>query len=191
VTTPFGPNYNPYTGKNVSRAYAQRMQRNYARGITQQEARGHRPGEARRRREYQEEFNNLYGISRAEWNRWYRVYIREMNKRSWPNGPGHMNVLPDGSRQDPRIFPQDLAAVKTAYTSGYKDPQYPDITWQEWIEIRLAERLDAMIAYQDFGDRGPGRDEFMGRSAAWPAGGMWTGVFNVSTAPPIELWYYH
>ncbi len=186
---------NPYKGTyTTSRPYAIRMQRNYARGILQSEARGHRQSpegftESQLRRQ---RFEINRGIPYREWERWRRKYVNEINVRSWPTGPNtRYPVVNEGVRQDPRVYPEDLAAIKQAYDDGYRDPAMPNISYQEWIEIRLTERLSAMIAFQDFKDSTPGRNQYNSRQGAWTAQGMWTGVFSVASGPPLELWYYH
>lgn len=162
---------NPYTGKySRSRSYALRMQRNYARGMSQSEARGHRAvggvTEAQRRREqaaavnpslsrsqqFALGFQQRYGFTYNYWRYLKRNYIDAINSRSSPD----MQITP--------IWIQQII-VNTPMTGLGTD----------WIETRLAERLNDMIAYQDYDDRDPGGAHFAERIAY----------------TPIEWWYYH
>lgn len=90
-----------------------------------------------------------------------------------------------GVRQDPRIFPEDIAAVRDLYTNGFRDPVYDPGSWEQWVEQRLAERLSALVQYQDDNDSAPGSQQFWGRTSAW------IGFMGAAAAPPVEFWYYH
>ena len=179
---------NPYSGTySASRSYALRMQRNYARGITQAEARGHRPtdeglteSQVRRVR-----FQERHGISYNDWARFYRRYVREINRRSFPTAPGPAMVIDNGVRRDPRIFPEDIAAVRDLYNNGFRDPVYNPGSWEEWTDQRLAERLGALVDFQDSADSAAGSQQFWGRTSAW------IGTMGIAAAPPVEFWYYH
>lgn len=169
---------NPYRGTyTTSRSYALRMQRAFSRGLTQSEARGH---------------TAIGGLTESQWRRLKRLYIDEINGRSWAKGPRRMNVV-EGVRQDPRIFKQDINYIVSLFQQGYRDPAVPSISnWLTYVEWRLTSRLNAMIEFQDFGDAWPGRRDFYERSSIWPKGGMWLeGGLNVASGPPIEFWYYH
>lgn len=204
IITPSGqPAYlNPYTGTySTSRSYAMRMQRGYRRGVTQQIARGKRAGEARTRAQRTFErygiteterfglgFERRYGFSYKDWRRWRRLWISEINRRTWPQARSYrMQVDELGQRKDPRIFPEDVAAVKTLYDQGYTEiGRSSPPTWQQWVETRLAERLAATIAFQDLHDRAMGQVMYNSRSQTWASQ-----VFIYSTGPPIEWWFYH
>lgn len=180
IVTPDGATayLNPYKGTYITnRSYAQRMQRGYARGLSQAEARGHTP---------------FLGLTESQWRRLKRLYVDEINERSWPTGPARMNIGPQG-RQDPRIFKVDVVAIVDLFQGGYRDPAVPSINdWLTYTEWRLSERLNAMVEYQDYGNNIPGQQDYNMRSAVWPQGGMWLqGGLNVSSGPPIEFWYYH
>jgi hypothetical protein len=186
---------NPYSNTySPSRDYALRMQRNFARGSTQSEARGHTavaPGvpESVTRRQ---RFLGRYGISQSQWERWRRLYIREINLRAMPGRQPQRPLTDDnGQRKDPRIYFQDILAIKQRFDQGYRDPADPDLNWVLWIETRLGSRLNAIVQYQDFSNALPGRQDYYARNSAWPQGGTWMGVFNIASAPPIEMWYYH
>jgi len=155
------------------------MQRGYARGLPQGEARG-KPLSARgetesqrRRRIAQEQhqqtpdflfqlgFKNRYGFDYKYWRRLRRLYINEINSRTSPGA---------------QMVPAMIFQVKQAWGFGWRDPANPDIReWEEWVERRLAERLDDMISYQDLGDKEPGHYHWQ----------------YVNVVPPIEFWYYH
>lgn len=93
-----------------------------------------------------------------------------------------------GSRADPRVFPSDITAVKNLYDSGFRDPVYPNaLTWQQWIEQRLAERLYGMIEFQDLHNKQPGNAAYNARQNTW----LSVNMFGGSSGPPIELWWYH
>lgn len=178
---------NPYRGTyTTSRSYALRMQRNYARGISQGEARGHQtaggPSESVLRRQ---RFEQEYGIPYHVWERFRRKYIKEINDRSWRGGPSTMQLNEFGNRADPRIFLSDILAIRELYDRGYRDPVTPVDTWEQYAEVRLSQRLNALIMYQDYNDADPGRADYNNRS------GIWYGTFSAASAPPIELWYYH
>src|SRR5215469_6394271 len=194
---------NPYQGTYTSnRRYAQRMQRGYARGLTQTQARRNIAGypqgvsesQLRRQRErerygdtlppdvtfFQFNFERRYGYSYNYWRRLRRRFIREINERAWHNPPGPRMNIENGARRDPRVFPGDIAEVKRLYDTGARDPLYPGMqTWQEWAELRLAERLTAIRAYQDdlsdfetevlevSSGAAYGRDKYFTRSQAW------------------------
>lgn len=171
---------NPYKGTyTTSRSYALRMQRGYARGISQAEARGHTP---------------FLGLTEAQWRRLKRLYVDEINQRSWPQAPSsRMNIDIAGNRKDPRIFKSDVMYIVDLFQGGYRDPAVPSISdWLTYTEWRLSERLNAIIQYQEFGDLTAGREDFYSRSTVWPQGGLWIqGGLRISTGPPIEFWYYH
>jgi hypothetical protein len=180
--------YNPYSGQYTrSRSYAERMQRNYLRGISRQEARGHAPAanttEASTRRE---RFLQRYQIGYNRWRRWQRRYIREINQLAWKDGPRTLQIDENGQRADPRIFLIDALAVKQLFDSGFRDPVYPNVlTWDDWFEERLKERLYALQQYHDNHNPQPGRQQWQTHA------GTWFGQFASATGPPIELWYYH
>jgi hypothetical protein len=164
------------------------MQRGYARGMSQAEARGHPLSEQgltesqlRRLR-----FEERYGVPYKDWERFRRLYIKFINSRTWPDGPGGNER---SEPNDPRVFPSDLGAIKRNFDEGFRDPRFPDVSdWKVWTEIRLSERVDAIIAYQDYGDATPGHQQYDSRS------GSWTSVVSVialGSAPPLELWWYH
>lgn len=199
---------NPYTGRySRSRQYAQRMQRNYARGISQSAARGHSSSsygaESRARREREQQkygdeltptqrfylgFQQRYGFSYRYWRKLWRNYIAEINSRALPNPHSNRMIVVNGQRKDPRVFPIDVAAIKQLYDGGYRDPVYPDArTWEDWIELRLGERLYAIREFQDFHNAVPGRSEYQNRSSTW----LNVNLFGGSAGPPIELWWYH
>lgn len=215
---------NPYQRTYTPRrAYARRMQSGFRRGLTQQQARrnvtGYAPGvseyQIRRERErekyqqlppnvplYQFNFEQRYGFSYLYWRRLRRRYIQEINQRAWHNPPSNRMNIEGGQRRDPRVFPGDIAEVKRLYDAGNRDPLYPDLTsWEQWAELRLAERLTAIRAYQDdlseaeaeVVESGPayGRAKYFSREEFWPPGGVWLMAGVVSVAPVIELWWYH
>jgi hypothetical protein len=169
---------NPYKGTyTTSRSYAMRMQRAFARGINQSEARGHRA---------------IGGLTESQWRRLRRLYVDDINRMAWEEGPPRMNA-PGGVRKDPRIFKQDVQAIQNLYDQGYRDPGAPSIdNWLAYAEWRLAGRLSAMIAYHEDSDPMPGRMAFFGHSQVWPKSGIWLqSGFDFASAPPIEFWYYH
>lgn len=179
---------NPYRGTyTTSRSYALRMQRGYARGLRQSESRGKpvSPGGLSESQLRRERFEQQYGIPYRVWERLRRKYIIELNKRSWPGGPSRMNTDDMGNRNDPRVFPSDIYAIRRLYDTGYRDPVTPVETWEQYAEVRLSQRLNALIMYQDYNDSDPGRADYNSRS------GIWYGAFTAASAPPIELWYYH
>jgi len=170
---------NPYRGTyTTSRSYAMRMQRAFARGLSQSEARGHAP---------------FLGLTESKWRRLRRLYIDEINQRAWALGPRRMSITRDGVRTDPRLFRSDVNYIVDLFQGGYRDPAVPSINdWETYVEWRLSERLNAIREYQDHANVTPGRQDYYARSAVWPQGGLWiAGGFNVSSAPPIEFWYYH
>lgn len=168
--------YNPYTSTyTTSRSYAMRMQRGFARGLAQFEARGQRANERRYREQYTQgrygvtpeelyarnaqEFQNLYGFDYAYWNYLQREYLNEINRMTSEGG---------------RIEPYMVQSVKLNWETGWRDPMRPEITsWQEWVELHLAERREAMYAYRE-GDKSVGAQNFQMRSSV----------------PPIEFWWY-
>lgn len=189
ITLPSGQigYYNPYRGTyTASRSYALRMQRQYARGLSQSEARGHSAAggesESQLRRQ---RFEQKYGIPYRIWERLRRKYIAEINERSWPGGPPVMNRNDTGGRDDPRVFLSDILDIKKLYDGGYRDPVAPVDTWDQYAEVRLSQRLSAMIMYQDYNDSGPGAIEYNSRSSTW------YGYIGMASGPPVELWYYH
>lgn len=119
------------------------------------------------------------------WERWRKLYIQEINRRSFPSAPSRSMQFRDGTRVDPRIFISDILMVKQLYDGGYRDPVLSPRTWEEWVELRLRERLSALVAYQDESDYMPGRIQYGQRN------GTWIGFFGAASAPPVELWYYH
>lgn len=178
---------NPYRGTyTTSRSYALRMQRNYARGISQGEARGHAPGQVSESELRRIRFEQKYGIPYRTWERFRRKYISKINKRSWPGGPRTMQLNEFGNRSDPRVFISDILAIRQLYDSGFRDPVTPVDTWEQYAEVRLSQRLNALVMYQDHNDSDPGRSDYNSRS------GIWYGEFGLgASAPPVELWYYH
>jgi hypothetical protein len=164
-----------------------RMQRNFLRGITQSEARGHAPGPLGSERQRREQrYEELHGISLRDWERWNRLYIREINRRTWKSGPPMTGIK---EARDPRIWPEDLAAIRYDYEHGVRDPAYPGITdWHQWVEIRLDERLGAVLSYQEDHNPDPGRMQYGSRSGYWTSDMNFLAVYS---APAIELWWYH
>lgn len=162
---------NPYSGKyTTSRSYALRMQRAYSRGQTQSEARGHRavngvtesqrrnaqaalanPG-LTRHQQFEIGFQQRYGFSYKYWRYLRRNWIDDINRRSSPD----MQMTP--------LWIQQIL-INSAVTGLDTN----------WIELRLAERIQDMIAYQDYNVTGPGFAHFYER-------------LNYT---PIEWWYYH
>jgi hypothetical protein len=169
---------NPYKGTyTTSRSYALRMQRAFARGVSQSEARGHKA---------------IGGLTESQWRRLKRLYVNDINRMSWEEGPPRM-YAPGGVRKDPRIFRHDVQAIVELFDQGYRDPGAPTINnWLQYAEWRLAGRLSAMRAYQEDDDPQPGRAAFFGHSQIWPKTGIWLQAgFDFASAPPIEFWYYH
>jgi len=171
--------YNPYTGKyTTSRSYGLRMQRGFAAGQTQQAARGKPEREHIVRREREQErlvgpgitgdnfpltFRMRYGFDYSYWQRLQRLYVREINRRASPGA---------------RIEPQSISDIIQLYRMGWRDPNRPDLaneSWETWVEVHLAERLNAMQMYQEFNDARIGNYNFQSRS-------------NIA---PIEFWWYH
>lgn len=176
--------YNPYSDTYTKRRdYALRMQRGYVRGIPQYEARGKPRYEARIRREqviqttgqtpwqrYTLTFEQKYGFSLSYWRSLQRRWVREINERSAPGG---------------RITPAMLAKVRKDWNDGFRDPRHPEFDiWEDWMENRLDERLYDTIEYQDSGDKDPGRQNWVTRSA-------WQSGFTFKDVPPDELYFYH
>jgi len=166
---------NPYTGTySTSRSYAMRMQRGYARGLPQYEARGKPRFESqiRLRRSVEQTgetpwqrfnagFEQRYGFSYSYWRSLRRRWINEINSRTSTGG---------------QVIPSHISSVLSAWNTGWRDPNRPEFTtWQDWMENRLAERLNDIIEYQDLGDKSSGFQNWQFRS-------------NV---PPIELYWYH
>lgn len=178
---------NPYSGTySESRSYAMRMQRNFARGISQSEARGHQAvGGVTESQRRSLRFEELHGIPRRVWDRLYRRHIREINKRTWAAAPGPRMNAPGGVRNDPRIFPSDIAAIKALYDTGYRDPVSGAATWEQYAEERLSQRKMAMRDYQDNHEPASGRAQFDNRTSTW------VGMIGMAAPPPVELWYYH
>lgn len=169
---------NPYKGTyTTSRSYAQRMQRGFLRGESQSASRGHKA---------------VGGLTESQWRRLKRLYVDEINRRTWKEGPSRMNVI-GGERQDPRIFRQDVQYIAELYNEGYRDPNVPTIPdWLGYVEWRLAERLASTREYQDVGNTSFGRADYYMRSPFWfQQGPGLFNVFDVKAGPTIEFWYYH
>lgn len=96
-----------------------------------------------------------------------------------------MVIDANGNRNDPRVFIGDILAIKTLYDQGYRDPVVPVQNWEQYAEVRLEQRLNALVMYQDHNDSEPGRADYSNRS------GTWYGYLGMASAPPIEMWYYH
>lgn len=200
---------NPYQGTySESRSYARRMQSSYARGLSQATARGHRTvngrseSQIRRDREritYGDQlppwqrfglgFEQRYGFSYAYWRFLRRNWIDEINQRAYPHPHSrYMMVDANGQRADPRIFPSDITAIRQLYDNGFRDPVHSEVTtWQQWVELRLVERLTAIRDYQDMHDPTFGRLAYQNRSSVWLNANLMGGA----SAPPLELWWYH
>lgn len=170
---------NPYKGTySTSRSYAQRMQRGFLRGESQSASRGHRA---------------VGGLTESQWRRLKRLYVDEINRRTWKEGPSRMNA-PGGERDDPRIFRQDVQYIVELYNEGYRDPNVPTLNnWLDYVEWRLAERLTNTRAYQDDGDPSWGSSDYYFRSTFWTQQrlGPGLGMLTVKSGPTIEFWYYH
>lgn len=210
---------NPYSGQYITnRTYARRMQRGFERGLSRTAARrniaaGPEYSESRERAARDLERGNLspyqrflggfqrnYGFEYRQWRSWYNRYIREINHRSWPQATsGRMQRDANGNRQDPRMFPEDLAEVKRLYEQGFRPTSASSpVTWEEWIEINLAGRLAVMIEYQDNGNKDPARERFASRDETWERdeadiGEFYLGIedINYITGPPLVWWFYH
>jgi hypothetical protein len=92
-----------------------------------------------------------YGFPYNEWRRLWRLYIREINELSSPD-----------VRIDPSIVAQEL---ENSSFTGHD---------MEWVENRLAGKLQAMLAYRQ-GSSVVGYQYFMDRDYM----------------APIEWWWYH
>lgn len=169
---------NPYKGTyTTKRDYALRMQRGFLRGESQSVSRGHKA---------------VGGLTESQWRRLRRLYVNEINRRTWKTGPSRMNVI-EGQRDDPRIFRQDVQYIVELFNGGYRDPNVPTIdNWLGYVEWRLAERLAATREYQDMGNATFGRADYYMRSPFWlqQGPGMFN-MFDIKAGPTIELWYYH
>lgn len=94
-----------------------------------------------------------YGASYAWYQRMYRLYINEINSYSSPGariGISHVEA---------QLANQALTGHNT-----------------DWVENRLAWRLDALRSYHDEGDAQPGHELY---------------VFSFTDVAPPEWWYYH
>lgn len=168
---------NPYKGTFIeNRAYALRMQRGWLRGVSQSTARGQAA---------------VGGLTESQWRRLRRLYVDEINRRTWRQGPSRMRVV-GGQRQDPRIFRTDVQYIVKLFQDGYRDPNMPTLNnWLAYTEWRLAERLNSTREYQDMGDVGTGRADFYSRSTFWFKDQGLLGMLDVTAGPTIEFWYYH
>ena len=207
---------NPYNLTYIpNRTYALRLQRGWRRGFTLTQARRGRETvtgaheyalrvlrrEARRELEAQQavdtevqrnyaqfrhDFLMQNGFTYDYWIYLYKHWIRAINQMAWGDAPTASMHYENGQRQDPRVFPADVASARSLYEQGFRDPVYPVDTWQEWIENRLQERLSAIYDYQEMLDARPGRSYYYARRP-------WIGNagFAAASPPPLELWYYH
>lgn len=212
---------NPYSGQYITnKTYARRLQRGFARGLTRTAARRNiraEPGysESRERAARAQERGNLspyqvflggferrYGFSYREWRRWYRLYVREINQRAWPTASSPRMQSDENGRKDPRLFPQDITYVKNLYDQGLRPSSASSpATWQEWVEINLAARLDVMIEKQDNNNPDPAKQRWNSRDEIWTRPGVidyaqeilesdYIGL-TASVGPPREWWFYH
>ena len=168
---------NPYKGTYTeNRTYNQRLQRGWLRGESQSTARGHKP---------------IGGLTESQWRRLKRLYVDEINYRTWENAPSNRMKTRGGERTDPRIFKQDVQYIVELFQEGYHDPNQPTLTdWLSYTEFILALRLDATIEHQEFNNSAPGRQNFFSRSDFWQQEGF-IGFFQIKAAPPIQMWWYH
>lgn len=167
----------PYKGTYTeNRDYGLRMQRGWIRGVSQSSARGQASTE---------------GLSESQWRRLRRLYVDEINYRTWPQATSSRMNIRDGQRDDPRIFRQDVAYIVKLFSDGYRDPNNPTLaTWLQYTEYLLAQRLANTREYQEFSDVSPGRNDYYGRSSFWTKVGFFQ-LFDMIAGPPIEFWYYH
>lgn len=168
---------NPYKGTySENKTYNQRLQRGWLRGESQSTARGHKP---------------IGGLTESQWRRLKRLYVDEINYRTWENAPSNRMQRRGGERVDPRIFKQDIQYIVEIMDEGYRDPNQPTLdNWLEYSEFLLAIRLDAIIEFQEFNNPSPGKQNFYSRQSFWTKQGF-IGFFDITSAPTIQLWWYH
>lgn len=148
----------PYRGTyrtDITPTYAQRLQRGFRRGQTLTQARrgaAAPPAGLSEREQRKQIFQNNYGISLSYWERLRRRYVGEINRRSAP-----------GAQITPQMIADTLASGRD----------------EQWVEEHLANRLEATIQYQDYGNPQLGR-YFYDQD-----------VYDREDAPWGEFWYYH